>query len=179
MGCYRHVLSLNNYVTIIRKKLGIWKWFHHTQNEKPINVVQEQLRAQEICEIKFKRSWAINNCHVKSLSVPHKIYLPLVNQLGCYTENEQCLSELDPGGEAQVAGWDVGSAKGLVGVFFSVQGEMTLVRWPVNSAYQHTRIKTYITMLFIWCITWMLFIGKTFGFEKVSALNICWNNLLS
>lgn len=67
--------------------------------------------------------------------VPEVVYLvfspckekTLVSPLGCHRETELCLSELDPGEEAQVAGLDVGSGEGLSVAFFSVQGERTLV----------------------------------------------------
>lgn len=70
----------------------------------------------------------IYNCHIKLLhGISNKICLPLVSPLGCHRETELCLSELDPGEEAQVAGLDVGSGEGLAVAFFSVQGERTLV----------------------------------------------------
>lgn len=68
--------------------------------------------------------------------VPAVVYLvfspckekTLVTQWGCHTETELCLSESDPGEEAQEAGLGVGSGEGPLVAFFSVQGEMTLVR---------------------------------------------------
>lgn len=67
--------------------------------------------------------------------VPEVVYLvfspykakTLVSPLGCHRETELCLSESDPGEEAQEAGLDVGSGEGLAVAFFSVQGERTLV----------------------------------------------------
>lgn len=49
-----------------------------------------------------------------------------MNQLGCHRETELCLSGLDPGEEALVAGLDEGSGEDLDVAFFSVQGERIL-----------------------------------------------------
>lgn len=66
------------------------------------------------------------------LGVVYLVFSPckektLVSQLGCHRETELCLSGLDPGEEALVAGLDVGSGEDLDVAFSSGPGERILV----------------------------------------------------